>query len=280
MRVKNLHILLLVVVAFVGCSVPQGEIVETPPVDELTFEIEFNHVGTHDVWFEVIPSCDSVTYGCGVVATHIAESADDYGLAQLAKRDSHYCKTKGQLSFHGSGYMAGSEQTIIIHYDTTTENAELSENTKAYTFIFKTLPTPKCNNSVTSVELFGPYLRDEILLIDPTISEVEAEVEGMWYFWRIATENDDIATLYCYPTYQLGMLEQYERLFVLMIENSWRVDRHYINHPWQDYLVVYAMVEDSNGGMSEIVESNYLHNTMQPRDAQEFVDFYHEQQDK
>lgn len=277
MRVNILHILLLVAVAFVGCAVPQEEIVETPPVDEPTFEIRFNHVGTHDVWFDVVPSCDSLTYGCGVVASHIAEDADEYGLAHLAQQDSHYCKARGELSFRGDGYMAGSEQTIIIHYDTTTYDVAISENTKTFTLIFKTLDAPKCNNSVTSVELFGPYLRDEILLIDPTISEVEAESEGMWYFWRIETENDDIATLYCYPTYQLGMLEQYERLFALMVENSWRVNRHYINHPWQDYIVVYAMVEDSSGGMSEIVESNYMRNTMQPRDAQEFVDFYHEQ---
>lgn len=280
MKVNILHILLLATVVFASCNRPHGEIIETPPADELTFEIKFDHVGTYDVWFEVIPSCDTITYGCGVVASHIAEFADDYGLAQLAHRDSHYCKAKGPLSFHGSGYMADSEQKIIIHYDTTTYNAEISKNTKAYTFIFKTLPAPKCNNSVTSVELFGPYLRDDILLIDPTISKVEAEADGMWYFWRIETENDDIATLYCYPTYQLGMLEQYERLFALMIDNSWRVDKHYINHPWQDYIVVYAMVEDSNGGMSNIVESNYMHNSMQPRDAQEFVEFYHEQQSK
>ena len=44
-------------------------------------------------------------------------------------------------------------------------------------------------------------------------------------------------------------------------------------------LVVVAFVGCSVP-QGEIVESNYLHNAMQPRDAQEFVDFYHEQQDK
>lgn len=280
MRVNVLDILLLAIIIFTGCNRPPVELIDMPQTDEPTFEIRFQQVETYDVWFDVIPSCDSLTYGCGVVESHIAESADNYSLAHLAQRDSHYRKATGELSFHGGGYMADSNQTIIIHYDTTTYDAEISQNTKAYTFTFRTLATPKCNNSITSVELFGPYLRNDILLLDPTISEVEAEVEGMWYFWRIETANNDIAKLYYYPTYQLGMLEEYERLFALMIEQSERMDRHYVNHPWQDYIVVYAMVEDSNGGMSDIVESNYLHNAMQIRDAQEFVEFYHEHQNK
>lgn len=280
MRVKILDILLLATTFFIGCNTPHEEIIERPDADELTFEIVFDHIGAHEVWFDVIPSCDSVTYGCGVAESSIAALADDYALAHLAQRDSHYHKAKGALSFHGGGYMAESEQTIIIHYDTSTYDAKISENTKAYTVNFKTLAMPKCNNSITSVELFGPYLRDEILRLDPAISGVEAETEGMWYFWRIETENDDIAKIYSYPTYQLGMLEQYERLFALMIEQSWRDTSNYVNHPWPNYIVVYAMVEDSNGGMSDIVESNYLNNTMQSRNAQEFVDFYHEQQNK
>jgi hypothetical protein len=130
-------------------------------------------------------------------------------------------------------------------------------------------------NGITDIELFGPYLREDILALDPSISEV-IESDGAWYFYRITTQNDNIAKIYSYPTYQVAMMDAaYASLFMLIMQRSWMVENSYFCHPFNSNLCVFAMVEDGDGVMSDIVMSNILNYNDQARDAQEFVDHYY-----
>lgn len=113
------------------------------------------------------------------------------------------------------------------------------------------------------------------MALDPSISEV-IESDGAWYFYRITTQNDNIAKIYSYPTYQVAMMDAaYASLFMLVMQRSWMVENSYFCHPFNSNLCLFAMVEDGDGVMSDIAMSNILNYNDQARDAQEFVDHYY-----
>ena len=273
-----MYIATIAAIALIGCESAHNNIVnngddnnpDDAVVEEAKFEVEFSHIGWYDIEVEITPPEGVTEYGCGVVESDKIRNIDNSELAVRWAHDDACHKTLYNKDIYsGYGYLDGYEYSLVIHY-----KAEGEDEPKIYTHEFKTEAAPEAKNSITSVELFGPYLSEDILAIDPTISEVAAE-GGLWYFYRITTENDNVKNIYSYPTYQVGMLEDYASLFMLVAQQSWRVEHNYFYHPFNSYISVYAMVEDSEGVMSAIAESNILSNNAEARDAQEFVDYYY-----
>lgn len=239
-------------------------------VEEPTFEVEFKHIGWYDIEAEITPPEGVVEYGCGVVESNKIQDIENSELAVKWAHDDACHKTLYNRDIYsGYGYLDGYEYALVIHY-----KAEGDEELKISTHEFKTEVAPEAQNSITSIELFGPYLSEDILDLDPTISEVTAD-GGAWYFYRTTTANDNIKNIYHYPTYQLGMLEDYASLFTLVMQQSWIAKHNYFYNPLNGYICVYAMVEDNDGVMSTIAESNTLNNNTEARDAQEFVENYY-----
>ena len=239
-------------------------------VEEPTFEVEFKHIGWYDIEAEITPPEGVVEYGCGVVESDKIRNIDNSELAVRWAHDDACHKTLYNKDIYsGYGYLDGYEYSLVIHYEIEGEN-----EIKISTHEFKTEVAPEAQNSITSIELFGPYLSEDILDLDPTISEVTAD-GGAWYFYRTTTANDNIKYIYHYPTYQLGMLEDYASLFMLVMQQSWIAKHNYFYNPLNGYICVYAMVEDNDGIMSTIAESNILNNNAEARDAQEFVENYY-----
>ena len=283
MRTSVIFSMLLCLIAFVGCDAPNVDVQLPPEPDpmptKLEFKIDVKRVGMYDVEIAITPPNDTIVYGCGVASASRAEGLE-YGdlLARLAMKDANHQIFSGEGVYRGEGFLPSTKQIFICYYDPVSCDQYVSETTEAIVLEFNTLPAPEAKNCITKLQLCGPYSREGILNIDPNIVEVAASDEGMWYFYRIETANDDTAMIYSYPTYQLGLLDDYERLFALLMQNGWRAEKHYFNHPWDnDFIMVYAMVQDEDGVMSEIVASEVLKNDMECRDAQEFVDFYNRQ---
>ena len=283
MRTSAIFSVLLCLITFVGCDAPNVDVPPTPnpePVPtELEFKIDVKRVGMYDVEIAITPPNDTIVYGCGVASGGRAEGLE-YGdlLARLAMKDANHQIFSGEGVYRGGGFLPSTKQAFICYYDPVSCGQYVSETTEAIVLEFNTLPAPEAKNYITKLELCGPYSREGILNIDPSIGEVAASDEGMWYFYRIETANDNTAMIYSYPTYQLGLLDDYERLFALLIQNGWRAEKHYFNHIWDnDFIMVYAMVQDEDGVVSQIVASEVLKNDMECRDAQEFVDFYNRQ---
>ena len=274
---KLIYVLAIAVIAFWGCeranqNIPTGGddngndvVVEKP-----TFEVEFKHIGWYDIEAEITPPEGVTEYGCGVVESNKVRGIENSELAiKWVHDDACHKLLYNKDIYNGYGYLDDHEYSLVCHYWVEGENEQ-----KIYIHEFKTEAAPEAKNSISNVELFGPYLSEEILTIDPTISEVAAE-GGLWYFYRITTENDNVKNIYSYPTYQVGMLGEYASLFMLIMQQSWRVEHNYFCHPYNNYICVYAMVEDESGVMSTIAESNILSNNAEARDAQEFVDYYY-----
>lgn len=239
-------------------------------VEEPTFEVEFKHIGWYDIEAEITPPEGIVEYGCGVVESNKIQDIENSVLAVKWAHDDACHKTLYNRDIYsGYGYLDGYEYALVIHY-----KAEGDEELKISTHEFKTEVAPEAKNGITDIELFGPYLREDILALDPSISEV-IESDGAWYFYRTTTANDNIKNIYHYPTYQLGMLEDYASLFTLVMQQSWIAKHNYFYNPLNGYICVYAMVEDNDGVMSTIAESNTLNNNTEARDAQEFVENYY-----
>lgn len=282
MRVSAIFITLLAMIIFLGCDTTDINVHPTPEPDpvpeDMEFKLEIKHVGMYDVEVAITPPNDTITYCCGVVPNHMVKGdEEDYTLAMLALTDLQPNVFRGEGLYRSVGYLPASKQTFICFYDPVSCDQFVTPTTEAITLEFNTLSAPDVENSITSIELCGPYQREDILSLDPTISEVAASSEGMWYFYRITTANDNIMQIYSYPTYQLGMLDQYDRLFALLMQNGGGVVKNIINHPWDNSsIVVYAMVQDMEGVMSPIAESISLKNDMECRDAQEFVEFYYQ----
>ncbi len=283
MRTSAIYLTILTMLIFFGCDTHNVNIQPTPEPDPvpptLEFKLEIVHVGMYDVEVAIAPPNDTITYCCGVVPSHMIKGdEEDYTLAMLALTDHHPKAFKGEDLYRGAGYMASSKQTLICFYDPVSCDQFVTPTTEAITLEFTTLSAPDVENSISGIELCGPYQREDILSLDPTISEVAASDEGMWYFYRITTANDNIMQIYSYPTYQLGMLENYDRLFALLMQYGERVEKNIIHNPWDNsYVVVYAMVQDMAGTVSPIVESISLRNDMECCDAHEFIDFYYQQ---
>ena len=274
---KSIYVLAVAVIAFWGCeraneNIPTGgdDNGNDVVVEEPTFEVEFKHIGWYDIEAEITPPEGVVEYGCGVVESYKIQGIENSELAiKWAHDDACHKTLYNKDIYNGYGYLDGYEYSLAIHY-----TLEGEDEPKISIHEFKTEEAPEAKNSITNVELLGPYLSEEILTIDPTISEVVAD-GGLWYFYRIATENDNISKIHSYPTYQIGMLGEYASLFMLIAQQSQRVEHNYFYHPFNSYISVYAMVEDREGVMSTIAESNILSNNAEARDAQEFVDYYY-----
>ena len=274
---KLIYVLAIAVIAFWGCeranqNIPTGgdDNGNDVVVEEPTFEVEFKHIGWYDIEAEITPPEGVVEYGCGVVeSSKVRDLGRHEIIIQFAHDDACHKLLYNKDIYSGYGYLDDHEYSLVCHYWVEGENEQ-----KIYIHEFKTEAAPEAKNSITSIELFGPYLSEDILALDPTINEVAAE-GGLWYFYRITTENDNVKNIYSYPTYQVGMLEDYASLFMLVMQQSWRVEHNYFYHPFNSYISVYAMVEDSEGVMSAIAESNILNNNAEARDAQEFVDYYY-----
>ena len=274
-----MYIATIVSVALVGCECAHNDIVNNDDdnnpndveVEEPAFEVEFKHIGWYDIEAEITPPEGVVEYGCGVVESHKIRDIDNSELAvRWAYDDACHKTLYNKDIYSGYGYLDDYEYSLVIHY-----TLEGEDKPKIYTHEFKTMAAPEAKNAITYIELFGPYLREDILALDPTISEV-IESDGAWYFYRITTQNDNIAKIYSYPTYQVAMMDAaYASLFMLIMQQSWRVEHNYFCHPFNNYICVYAMVEDESGVMSAIAESNILNNNAEARDAQEFVDYYY-----
>lgn len=273
-----MYIVTIAAIALVGCESAHNNIVNNGDdnnpndivVEAAKFEVEFNHIGWYDIEVEITPPEGVTEYGCGVVESDKIRNIDNSELAVRWAHDDACHKTLYNKDIYsGYGYIDGYEYSLIIHY-----TLEGEDEPKIYTHGFKTEEAPEAKNSITSIELFGPYLGEEILAIDPTISEVVAD-GGAWYFYRTTTANDNIKNIYHYPTYQLGMLEEYASLFTLVMQQSWIAKHNYFYNPLNGYICVYAMVEDNDGVMSTIAESNTLNNNTEARDAQEFVENYY-----
>ena len=274
---KLIYVLAIAVIAFWGCeranqNIPTGgdDNGNDVEVEEPTFEVEFKHIGWYDIEAEITPPEGVTEYGCGVVESNKVRGIENSELAiKWVHDDACHKLLYNKDIYNGYGYLDDHEYSLVCHYWVEGENEQ-----KIYIHEFKTEAAPEAKNSISNVELFGPYLSEEILTIDPTISEVVAE-GGLWYFYRITTENDNVKNIYSYPTYQVGMLGEYASLFMLIMQQSWRVEHNYFCHPYNNYICVYAMVEDKSGVMSAIAESNILSNNAEARDAQEFVDYYY-----
>ena len=274
---KLIYVLAIAVIAFWGCeranqNIPTGgdDNGNDVEVEEPTFEVEFKHIGWYDIEAEITPPEGVTEYGCGVVESNKVRGIENSELAiKWVHDDACHKLLYNKDIYNGYGYLDDHEYSLVCHYWVEGENEQ-----KIYIHEFKTKVAPEAQNSITNVELFGPYLSEKILTIDPTISEVAAE-GGLWYFYRITTENDNVKNIYSYPTYQVGMLGEYASLFMLIMQQSWRVEHNYFCHPYNNYICVYAMVEDKSGVMSAIAESNILSNNAEARDAQEFVDYYY-----
>ena len=274
---KLIYVLAIAVIAFWGCeranqNIPTGgdDNGNDVEVEEPTFEVEFKHIGWYDIEAEITPPEGVTEYGCGVVESNKVRGIENSELAiKWVHDDACHKLLYNKDIYNGYGYLDDHEYSLVCHYWVEGENEQ-----KIYIHEFKTEAAPEAKNSISNVELFGPYLSEEILTIDPTISEVAAE-GGLWYFYRITTENDNVKNIYSYPTYQVGMLGEYASLFMLIMQQSWRVEHNYFCHPYNNYICVYAMVEDESGVMSTIAESNILSNNAEARDAQEFVDYYY-----
>lgn len=270
------YMLIVAALALLGCeeannNIPDnGDDPNDVEVEEPAFEVEFKHIGWYDIEAEITPPEGVVEYGCGVVeSSKVRDLGRHEIIIQFAHDDACHKLLYNKDIYSGYGYLDDHEYSLVCHYWVEGENEQ-----KIYIHEFKTEAAPEAQNSITNVELFGPYLSEEILTIDPTISEVAAE-GGLWYFYRITTENDNVKNIYNYPTYQVGMLGEYASLFMLIMQQSWRVEHNYFCHPYNNYICVYAMVEDESGVMSTIAESNILSNNAEARDAQEFVDYYY-----
>ena len=270
------YMLIVAALALLGCeeannNIPDnGDDPNDVEVEEPAFEVEFKHIGWYDIEAEITPPEGVVEYGCGVVeSSKVRDLGRHEIIIQFAHDDACHKLLYNKDIYSGYGYLDDHEYSLVCHYWVEGENEQ-----KIYIHEFKTKVAPEAQNSITNVELFGPYLSEEILTIDPTISEVAAE-GGLWYFYRITTENDNVKNIYSYPTYQVGMLGEYASLFMLIMQQSWRVEHNYFCHPYNNYICVYAMVEDESGVMSTIAESNILSNNAEARDAQEFVDYYY-----
>lgn len=274
---KLIYVLAIAVIAFWGCeranqNIPTGgdDNGNDVVVEEPTFEVEFKHIGWYDIEAEITPPEGVTEYGCGVVESNKVRGIENSELAiKWTHDDACHKLLYNKDIYSGYGYLNDHEYSLVCHYWVEGENEQ-----KIYIHEFKTEAAPEAKNSITSIELFGPYLSEDILALDPTINEVAAE-GGLWYFYRITTENDNVKNIYSYPTYQVGMLEEYASLFMLVMQQSWRVEHNYFYHPFNSYISVYAMVEDNDGVMSTIAESNILSNNAEARDAQEFVDYYY-----
>ena len=270
------YMLIVAALALLGCeeannNIPDnGDDPNDVEVEEPAFEVELKHIGWYDIEAEITPPEGVVEYGCGVVeSSKVRDLGRHEIIIQFAHDDACHKLLYNKDIYSGYGYLDDHEYSLVCHYWVEGENEQ-----KIYIHEFKTEAAPEAQNSITNVELFGPYLSEEILTIDPTISEVAAE-GGLWYFYRITTENDNVKNIYSYPTYQVGMLGEYASLFMLIMQQSWRVEHNYFCHPYNNYICVYAMVEDESGVMSTIAESNILSNNAEARDAQEFVDYYY-----
>ena len=270
------YMLIVAALALLGCEEANNNIPDNSDdpndveVEEPAFEVEFKHIGWYDIEAEITPPEGVVEYGCGVVENNKIQDIENSELAvKWAYDDACHKTLYNRDIYSGYGYLDGYEYALVIHY-----KAEGDEELKISTHEFKTEVAPEAQNSITSIELFGPYLSEDILDLDPTISEVTAD-GGAWYFYRTTTANDNIKNIYHYPTYQLGMLEDYASLFTLVMQRSWMVENSYFCHPFNSNLCVFAMVEDGDGVMSDIVMSNILNYNDQARDAQEFVDHYY-----
>lgn len=268
--------LIVAALALLGCeeannNIPDnGDDPNDVEVEEPAFEVEFKHIGWYDIEAEITPPEGVVEYGCGVVeSSKVRDLGRHEIIIQFAHDDACHKLLYNKDIYNGYGYLDDHEYSLVCHYWVEGENEQ-----KIYIHEFKTEAAPEAQNSITNVELFGPYLSEEILTIDPTISEVAAE-GGLWYFYRITTKNDNVKNIYSYPTYQVGMLGEYASLFMLIMQQSWRLEHNYFCHPYNNYICVYAMVEDGDGVMSTIAESNILSNNAEARDAQEFVDYYY-----
>lgn len=276
---KNLiHVLIIATLTLWGCERANNDIPgnEDDPtnnvvVEKPTFEVELRDIGWYDVEAEITPPEGIAEYGCGVVESNKVRGIENIDIVvQLAHNDACHKRLFDKDIYSGYGLLDDYEYTLVIHYTAEGEN-EL----KIYTHEFKTEAAPEAQNSITNVELFGPYLREDILALDPSISEV-IESDGAWYFYRITTQNDNIAKIYSYPTYQVAMMDAaYASLFMLVMQRSWMVENSYFCHPFNSNLCLFAMVEDGDGVMSDIAVSNMLNYNDQARDAQEFVDHYY-----
>ena len=273
----HIYVTIFALIALWGCeranqNIPTGgdDNSNDMVVEEPTFEVEFKHIGWYDIEAEITPPEGIVEYGCGVVESNKIQDIDNSELAVRWAHDDACHKTLyNREIYSGYGYLDDHEYSLVCHYWVEGENEQ-----KIYIHEFKTEAAPEAKNGITDIELFGPYLREDILALDPTISEVTAD-GGAWYFYRTTTANDNIKNIYHYPTYQLGMLEDYASLFTLVMQQSWIAKHNYLYNPLNGYICVYAMVEDNDGVMSTIAESNTLNNNTEARDAQEFVENYY-----
>ena len=275
---KLIYVLAIAVIAFWGCeranqNIPTGgdDNGNDVVVEEPTFEVEFKHIGWYDIEAEITPPEGVTEYGCGVVESNKVRGIENSELAiKWTHDDACHKLLYNKDIYNGYGYLDDHEYSLVCHYWVEGENEQ-----KIYIHEFKTEAAPEAKNGITDIELFGPYLREDILALDPSISEV-IESDGAWYFYRITTQNDNIAKIYSYPTYQVAMMDAaYASLFMLIMQQSWRLEHNYFYHPYNNYICVYAMVEDGDGVMSTIAESNILSNNAEARDAQEFVDYYY-----
>ena len=273
------YMLIVAALALLGCeeannNIPdngEGNNTGNEEVEEPAFEVEFKHIGWYDIEAEITPPEGVVEYGCGVVeSSKVRDLGRHEIIIQFAHDDACHKRLYNKDIYNGYGYLDDHEYSLVCHYWVEGENEQ-----KIYIHEFKTEAAPEAKNGITDIELFGPYLREDILALDPSISEV-IESDGAWYFYRITTQNDNIAKIYSYPTYQVAMMDAaYASLFMLVMQRSWMVENSYFCHPFNSNLCVFAMVEDGDGVMSDIAMSNILNYNDQARDAQEFVDHYY-----
>ena len=273
------YMLIVAALALLGCEEANNNIVDSgegnntgnEEVEEPAFGVEFKHIGWYDIEAEITPPEGVVEYGCGVVeSSKVRDLGRHEIIIQFAHDDACHKLLYNKDIYNGYGYLDDHEYSLVCHYWVEGEDEQ-----KIYIHEFKTEAAPEAKNGITDIELFGPYLREDILALDPSISEV-IESDGAWYFYRITTQNDNIAKIYSYPTYQVAMMDAaYASLFMLIMQQSQRVEHYYFCHPFDGYISTYAMVEDKNGVMSHIVESNILSNSHEARDAQEFVNYYY-----
>lgn len=273
------YILIVAALALLGCEEANNDIPDNgegnntgnEEVEEPAFGVEFKHIGWYDIEAEITPPEGVVEYGCGVVESSKVRDLERHEIIiQFAHDDSCHKLLYNKDIYNGYGYLDDHEYSLVCHYWVEGENEQ-----KIYIHEFKTEAAPEAKNAITDIELFGPYLREDILALAPSISEV-IESDGAWYFYRITTQNDNIAKIYSYPTYQVAMMDAaYASLFTLVMQQSWIAKHNYFYNPLNGYICVYAMVEDRDGVMSAIAESNILSNNAEARDAQEFVDYYY-----